>query len=99
MAKIFSTSDYEKDHLSLDINNFLVKNPSATFYMEMESDGPLGSDVKAQDVLVVDRSLTAKVNDLAVVTVEGELKLEIIKQDIKEESVLWGVVVGLLRKL
>jgi len=100
MAKIFSLGDYDKEHLSLDINDYLVKNPSASFFMEIETDGPDGSGIKAGDVLVVDRSLQVQANDLAVVTVEGELKLEKIKTpDGITESLLWGVVTGLLRKL
>lgn len=84
----------------MDIHDYLVKNPSSTFFLKMENDGPEGSDIKNGDVLVVDRSLTPKPGSIIVVASEGELKVQkhTTKSDLEEEVTLWGVVTGFLRR-
>lgn len=99
--KVFNVIKGGQSDGALDINDYLIQNPSSTFFMKMEGDGPEGSDIKAEDVLVVDRSITPKKGSLVVVSVEGELVIQVHSPDIDqgEEVTFWGVVSGLLRRL
>lgn len=100
MGKVFDVlKDKPKDR-PLDIHEYLVKNPASTFFMKMEGEGPEDSNIASGDMLVIDRSVTAKKGSLGVVIVDGELKVEKINSKIMSDNVsLWGVVVGLLRRL
>lgn len=95
MGKVFDVIKGEEKR-TLDINDHMVKHPASTFFMEMEGEGPEGSDIKAGDVLVVDRALTPKKKDLIVAEVEGELVLTFYTGS-EQETVLWGKVTGFLR--
>lgn len=90
----------EDEGRPLDIHDYLVKHPSSTFFMKMEGDGPEGSDIKAGDVLVVDRAVEANKGSIAIVIEGEELRVENIsaKKSYKD-SMLWGVVTGILRRL
>ncbi len=99
MGKVFDVLKDKPNDRPLDIHDYLVKHPASTFFMKMEGDGPDGSGVSSGDILVVDRAVTAKKGNLAVVIVDGELKVEKFSSKFEsEEMSLWGVVVGLLRK-
>lgn len=100
MARAFNVmKDGDKERV-LDIHDYLVKHPDATFFLKMEKEGPEGSGIEAGDVLVVDRSLSPKRGRFVVVAEEGELRVQKYspRTDLGEEMTLWGVVIGLLRK-
>ena len=83
---------------SLDIHDYLIKNPDATFFLKMDAEGPEGSDIKEGDVLVVDRSIDPKRGRLIVAARDGELLVEKFSKT-DEEMTIWGVVIGILRRL
>lgn len=98
MGKVFDVMKDEGKERVLDIHDYLVKNPASTFFFKMDNEGPEGSDIKLGDVLVVDRSLVPKRGNIIVATKEGEFAVEIYSNENEEEKILWGVVIGLLRK-
>ncbi|RYZ23679.1 MAG: LexA family transcriptional regulator, partial [Chitinophagaceae bacterium] len=57
----------------IDLNEQLIKNKPATFFMRMNSDAMIGAGVHAGDVLIVDRSLEAKNGKIVIAAVDGEL--------------------------
>lgn len=64
----------------IDLNEQLVKNKPATFFMRVNSEAMVGEGVHIGDVVIVDRSLKAKNGNLLIVVIDGELlirKLEI----------------------
>lgn len=64
----------------IDLNEQLVKNKPATFFMRVNSDAMTGCGIYAGDVVIVDRSLDAKNEKIVIAVVDGELlirKLEI----------------------
>lgn len=101
MGKVFDVMKNDGEERPLDIHDLMVKHPSSTFFMKMESDGPGETDIKAGDTLVIDRSLTPKQGSVVIVAEDGELKVMQYsrKNDLAEEVSLWGVVTGLLRNL
>lgn len=82
----------------LDLNQLLVGRPSSTFFMKLENSID-ELELKAGDILQVDRSLAPKVNDLAVVYEEGEPEMRVIRwSDKPDELQIWGVVVHSIRR-
>lgn len=57
----------------LDINDYVVENRSATFFVRAEGDSMEGAGIYSGDVLVVDRSRTPKNGSIVVAAVYGEL--------------------------
>lgn len=67
----------------IDLNEQLVKNKPATFFLRVNSDAMVGAGVNIGDVVIVDRSLEAANGNLIIAVVDGELlirKLEITNQ-------------------
>lgn len=62
------------DHLdkALDLEELIVLRPSATFYVRVEGHAMSRSGICDKDILVVDRSLTARHGDIVVVSVQDE---------------------------
>lgn len=57
----------------LDINDLVVKHPATTFFVRVEGDSMEGAGIFGGDVLVVDRSLTARDGSIVVAAVFGEM--------------------------
>ncbi len=57
----------------LDINDFVVKHPAATFFVRVEGDSMEGAGIFSGDVLVVDRSITPRDGHIVVAAVYGEM--------------------------
>jgi DNA polymerase V len=66
--------DYMEE--GLDLNDYLVRNPPATFMFEVKGDSMIGASIEDGDKVVVDRSLTPKHNDIVVAVVEGEYTIK-----------------------
>lgn len=58
---------------ALDINDLVVKNPTATFFVRVEGDSMEGAGIFSGDVLVVDRSYPVSNGNIVVAAVYGEL--------------------------
>lgn len=63
--------DYKEEQL--DLNKLLVKNKVATFFIKVEGDSMVNAGIYPNDILIVDRSLTAKPNDVIIAYIEGNL--------------------------
>jgi DNA polymerase V len=70
----------------IDLNEQLVKNKPATFFLRVNSDAMVGAGVHVGDVVIVDRSLEPKNGKIVIAVVDGELlirKLEISNNKIR----------------
>ena len=72
-----------EDHMdiSLDINEYLVKHPSSTFYIYVKGDSMVDSGIFDGDLLIVDRSLEVKSNSVVVAVIDGDFTVKKIKKD------------------
>ena len=61
---------------SIDLNELLVKKPASTFMMRLTSSSMTKAGILQGDVLVIDRSLNPKNQNLVVVAIDGELLLK-----------------------
>ncbi len=64
----------------IDLNEQLIKNKPATFFMRVNSDAMIDFGIHVGDVVIVDRSLNPKNGKIIIAIVDGELlirKLEV----------------------
>lgn len=55
----------------LDLNEHLIKNKEASFFMRVRGDSMIGAGIHNDDLLIVDRSLTAHDKSIVVAIVDG----------------------------
>lgn len=60
----------------LDLNELLIKNPAATFFVRVEGDSMTGAGIQHDDILVVDRSRQAVSGDIVIAILDGELTVK-----------------------
>ncbi len=74
------------DYLDMDLNlhDYLVQHPSATFCVRAIGDSMIDAGIHSSDVMVVDRALTPKNNDIVLAVVNGEFTVKRIKKNENE---------------
>tara|TARA_B110000438_G_C15547314_1_gene535397 strand:- start:84 stop:521 length:438 start_codon:yes stop_codon:yes gene_type:complete len=67
-----------EDHLdsSLDLNEYLIKHPAATFYIYAKGHSMNDVGIYDGDVMIVDRSLEAKSKDVIIAVINGEFTVK-----------------------
>lgn len=66
---------------TLDLNEHLIKHPSATFFFRVASNSMSGAGIRAGDLLIVDRSLDPYSDAIIVAVLDGELTVRRFKKD------------------
>ena len=61
---------------SLDLNEYLIAHPSATFFVRVKGDSMIGAGIHTGDILIVDRSLEATNNKVIVAFIDGEFTVK-----------------------
>lgn len=66
------------DHLDrrLDLNEYLLLHPQATFFMRVKGDSMTGAGIHDGDLLIVDRSLEPVTGRVVVAALDGELTVK-----------------------
>jgi len=64
----------------LDLNEYLIKHPAATFFVRVEGNSMIDAGIHSGDILIVDKSLEAKNNKIVIAVVNGELTVKRIKK-------------------
>ncbi len=67
----------------LDLNEYLIKNPSATFFVKVSGNSMINAGINDGDILVVDRSHDAADNRIVIAVVNGEFT---VKRLLKKNS-------------
>lgn len=60
----------------LNLHDFIVKKPAATFFMRAKGDSMVDAGIYPNDLLVIDRSITAKSGHIIVASINGEMTLK-----------------------
>jgi DNA polymerase V len=63
-------ADYAEE--ALDLNELMVRNPPATFYVRVDGDSMIDAGIFDRDILVVDRSIDPVPGRIVVAAVDGE---------------------------
>ena len=67
-------ADYEEG--KLDLNNHLIKNPAATFFVRVSGDSMTGAGIHNGDLLIVDRSKEPISGNVVIAVIDGELTVK-----------------------
>lgn len=62
--------DYIERHL--DLNELLVKHPTATFFVRVEGQSMINAGIKSGDILIVDRSLSPSSGHVVIAVLNGD---------------------------
>ena len=62
--------------MPLDLNELLVHNPPATYFVRASGDSMIGAGIRTGDILVVDRSLDAADGSIVIANVDGEFTVK-----------------------
>ncbi len=66
--------------LSLDLNQYLIKHPAATFYVRVKGDSMINAGIHDGDLLIVDKSVEPENNDVVVCVINGEFTVKRLKK-------------------
>jgi len=66
--------DYLED--KIDLNQYLVKHPAATFLVRASGESMINAGIFPDDILVVDRSLKAEDGKVVIAVVDNELTVK-----------------------
>lgn len=66
---------------AVDLNDLLVRNPPSTFLIYAKGDSMVDAGINSGDLMVVDRSLTAKNGDIVIMQINNEFTVKrLVKQ-------------------
>ena len=78
---------------TINLHQELVSNSDATFFVRVEGDALAEFNIQHDDVLIVDRSVRPRSNQLVLVAREGEFKVvRIPESGFKDDVLLWGTI-------
>lgn len=77
-------SDYIDQRL--DLNQYLGMHSEATFFLRVQGDSMQGAGIFDGDLLIVDRSLTAKTGHVVIAVIDGEFTVKRLQ---KRAGVVW----------
>ena len=70
-------ADYLEDSLSLD--QLLIRHPAATFFARTQGQSMTGAGIHDGDLLIIDRSLKPRSEDVVIALLDGELLVKRLK--------------------
>lgn len=68
--------------VSIDLNQLMIKHPSATFFGRVQGTSMLDAGISDGDLLVIDRSLSPVNNKIAVCFIDGEFTIKRIQKEV-----------------
>jgi DNA polymerase V len=70
----------------LDLNEYLISNPAATFFLRAQGESMIEAGIHPGDVLIVDRSLEACHGQIVIAVVNGEF---LLKKFVFQSGKIW----------
>ncbi|MBL4660586.1 MAG: translesion error-prone DNA polymerase V autoproteolytic subunit [Alcanivoracaceae bacterium] len=61
---------------TMDLNQYLIKNATASFFARVEGESMIDAGIYAGDLVVVDRSLTATDGNIVIAAVNNEFTIK-----------------------
>ena len=70
------------DHLerSIDLNEHLVKNPAATFFVRVKGESMRDAGISSGDILIVDRSVQPSDSQIVVAMLDGDFTVKRLRK-------------------
>ena len=72
----FPSPAAEYEEIDLDINDIVVSNTAATFFVRVKGDSMIDASVNDGDILVVDRSIEATHGKIVIAVVNSEFTVK-----------------------
>jgi len=72
-------SDYVEKRLNPD--DYLIRNKDSTFFAEVTGDSMIDAGIFTGDVIVVDRSIDAKLGHIVLAVIDGEFTVKYLGKD------------------
>jgi DNA polymerase V len=66
--------------LPIDLNEFLIKHPTATFYVRVKGNSMEGAGIRNGDLLIVDRAEEPRNKSIVLGVIDGEFTVKRIKK-------------------
>ncbi len=60
----------------LDLNEYLIKHPAATFFVRAAGDSMIDAGIHSGDILIVDRAIEPVDKNVVIAVVDGELTVK-----------------------
>ena len=83
----------------IDLNEALVQNPDSTFFIRVIDASYSQFGIAEKDVLIIDKSITPRFNQLICVTTEGEFDIKRMSYNSEEELQLWGTITHIIKSV
>ncbi|MBP5673107.1 MAG: translesion error-prone DNA polymerase V autoproteolytic subunit [Lentisphaeria bacterium] len=64
----------------LDLHRLLIYRPAATFFVRVSGDSMLGAGIQSGDILIVDRSLTARDGSVVIASLDGDFTVKELRR-------------------
>jgi len=66
--------DYTEENI--DLNEHLISNPFSTFFLRVKVDSMINVGIKDKDLIIVDKSLTARPGNIIIAMIDGEFTIK-----------------------
>jgi len=66
--------DYTEENI--DLKDHLISNPFSTFFLRVKGDSMINAGIQDKDLIIVDKSLTAKPGDIIIAMIDGEFTIK-----------------------
>ena len=66
--------DYTEENI--DLNEHLISNPFSTFFLRVKGDSMINAGIQDKDLIIVDKSLTAKPGNIIIAIIDGEFTVK-----------------------
>lgn len=66
---------------AIDLNKEFIQNPNSTFYARVSGDSMINAGLENGDLLIIDKSLEARDNKIAVCFIDGDFTVKRIRME------------------
>ena len=66
--------DYTEENI--DLNEHLISNPFSTYILRVKGDSMINAGIKDKDLIIVDKSLTAKPGNIIIAMIDREFTIK-----------------------
>jgi DNA polymerase V len=64
----------------IDLNEFLIEHPLATFFVRVKGNSMIGVGIHSGDVLIVDKAIEARNNHIVMAVMDGEFTVKRLRK-------------------
>jgi len=95
----FSSPATHYNEPRIDLNEALVSNSSATFFVRVVDDAFSQNGILKNDVLIIDKSLTPKKEQLVLFNEDGSFLIKKIEKPLDSPVEVWGVITYIIKSV